>query len=189
MTARASAPDGVLDTGALEAVEARLAGGERARHAAHAAAWRDALELQRVYEDAGMDVLVPSQLALVWGCSETRALSALQIASVLAGLSGGMELLESAVMTVEQAGAVGRVLQPLDPQVRDAVWERAKARLAADAEQGVHRPPARLTEQLRTWAVQVDPEAAVERRRRAESEGSVLLQRRDDGLAPCCCPA
>lgn len=40
-----------------------------------------------------------------------------------------------------------------------------------------------MTELLRGWAVQADPELAADRRRVAEAAGCVLLRRRDDGLA------
>jgi hypothetical protein len=172
----------VLDVGAVDAVEGRLAEREAARHAAHADALRDALELARLYEAAGMDVCVPAQLALVWRCSETRATTLLLAASLLTELPGALELLDAAVLTVEQSAQVARGLQVLEPAVRDAVWARVAAELQADAEQGVQRPPARLAEQVRRWAVEVHPASAVERRRRAESDGDVLFQRRDDGL-------
>ena len=172
----------ILDTGAVAAVEARLAGRESARHAAHADALRDALELDRLCEVAGMGLAVPAQLALVWRCSETRATTQLLAAAVLIELPGALELLDAAVMTTEQSTQVARGLQALEPAVRDAVWARVAAALHADAEQGVQRPPARLAEQVRRWAVEVDPASAVERRRRAESDGDVLFQRRDDGL-------
>jgi hypothetical protein len=172
----------VLDVGAVDAVEARLADREAARHAAHADGLRDALELNLLYEQAGLGLGVPAQLALVWRCSETRATTLLRAALVLVELPGAFELLDAAVMTVEQSGAVARGLEPLEPAVRDAVWPRVAARLAADAEQGVQRPPARLTELIRTWAVQVDPAAAEKRRKQAQRQADVLFDRRDDGL-------
>lgn len=171
-----------LDVGAVDAVEARLAVREAARHASHADALRDALELNRLYEAAGMGLGVPAQLALVWRCSETRALTQLNAALVLVDLPGALEALESAVMTAEQAAAVARVLEPLGQPVRDAVWARAAGALAADVNRGVQRPPARLAEQLKKWAVEVDPSAAERRRQQAEQQSDVLFRQRDDNL-------
>lgn len=171
-----------LDIGAIDAVESRLSRREENRHGAHADALRDALELHRLYDKAGLGLATPAQLALVWRCSETRATTQLTAALLLVELPDALALLDNAVMTVEQSAAVARSLQPLEPWVRDAVWVRVRAGLIADVEQGVQRPPARLTEQIRTWAVEVDAAAAIERRERAERDGNVLLQKRDDGL-------
>ena len=182
MAARQSVLRSTLDVGMIDAVESRLARREQGRHAAHADALRDALELHRLYEAAGMDLGAPAQLALVWRCSETRATARLTAALLLVELPDAFALLDDAVMTVEQSAAVARSLEPVEPAVRDAVWTRVRALLIADADRNVQRPPARLTEQIRKWILEVDAAAAIERRRRAESGGNVLLQRRDDGL-------
>jgi hypothetical protein len=176
-----AAPRGTLDVGAVDAVEARLAAREDARHAAHADALRDALELHGLYAAAGSGLATPAQLALVWRCSEARAVMLLGAAQLLGELPGAMGLLETAHMTVEQSAVVVRVLEPLDPVVREAVWAKVAARLVADAAAGVQRPPARLSELVRRWVVQVDP-AAVERRRLAEQRGDAVFRRREDGL-------
>jgi hypothetical protein len=171
-----------LDVGAIDAVESRLYRRETARHAAHADALRDALGAAPLLDAAGMGLATPAQLALVWRCSETRAATQLTAALLLVQLPDAFALLDDAVMTAEQSAAVARCLDPVEPAVRDAVWARVRALLVTDAGRGVQRPPARLAEQIRTWIVEVDAAAAVERRRRAENEGNVLLQRRDDGL-------
>ena len=171
-----------FDVGAVDVVESRLARREQSRHAAHADALRDALELHRLYDAAGMGLATPAQLALVWRCSETRATTQLTAALLLVELPDALALLADAMMTAEQSAAVARSLEPVEPAVRDAVWVRVRDLLVADADRHVQRPPARLTEQIRTWIVEVDAAAAIERRRRAENEGNVLLQRRDDGL-------
>ena len=182
MAAGQSVLRSTLDVGEVNAVESRLSQREQGRHAAHADALRDALELHRLYDAAGMGLATPAQLALVWRCSETRATALLTAAQLLVELPDAFALLDDAVMTVEQSAAVARAMQPLEPAVRDAVWDRVRTALIADAGKRVQRPPARLTAQMRRWAVEVDAAAAVERRRRAEREGNVLLQRRDDGL-------
>jgi hypothetical protein len=182
MAGRQAVLVGTFDVGAVDAVEARLAASEAVRCAAHAEVLRDALELLGLYERAGMWDAAPAQLALLLRSSEQRATTLLTCARVLAELPGGFELLEAAVLTVEQAAAVGRVLDPLPGDVRQAVWAHAVTRLQSDVQRGAVCPPARLTELLRTWAAQVDPDSALDRRRQAEAAGSVLLDRRDDGL-------
>lgn len=127
---------GTLDVGAVDAVESRLAGSEVVRGAAHAVLLRDALELLGLYERAGMWDAVPSQLGLLLRCSQQRAGSLLTTALVLVEPGGAFELLESAVLTVEQAAAVGRVLDPLPAGVRQAVWARAQVQLRADVQRG-----------------------------------------------------
>lgn len=121
MASRQAVLSRTLDVGALDVLESRLAASEAVRCAAHAVVLRDALELVRLYDAAGMWDAGPAQLALLLRCSETRAVSLLTTARVLAELPGAFELLETAVLTVEQAAAVGRVLDPLPPAVAAAV--------------------------------------------------------------------
>lgn len=182
MSAGQAVLSGVLDVGALDAVESRLEAREAARHSAYAEQLRDALELDRLHHAAGLELATTAQLALVLRCSEARATRLLQSARVLADLPGALELLDAAVLTVEQSRVVVELLDALAEPARLALWERASSRLARDAEQGVLRPPARLAELLRRWALEADPAPAQERRRRAEADGDVQLRRRDDGL-------
>jgi hypothetical protein len=173
---------GVLDVGALDAVEARLEARETARHAAFADQLRDVLELERLHRAAGLELATTAQLALVLRCSQARATGLLHTAQVLAGLPGALSLLDAAVLTVEQSRVVVELLEVLPSPAREVVWDRVSARLVRDAEQGVQRPPARLAELLRRWVLEADPQAAQDRRARAEEHGDVTMRRRDDGL-------
>src|SRR5687767_3061566 len=131
MAAGQSVLRSTLDVGEVDVVESRLSLREARRHAEHADALRDALELHRLYDAAGLALATPAQLALVWRCSETRATTQLTAALLLVELSDAFSLLDDAVMTVEQSAAVARTLQPLEPWVRDAVWERVRTALIA----------------------------------------------------------
>lgn len=173
---------GVADVGASGAVESRLEQRELARHADHAEQLRDALELDRLHHRAGLELATAAQLALVLRCSETRASRLLNAAQVLVGLPGAFASLDAAVLTVEQSWVVVELLGVLDEPMRLAVWERVLARLQADAERGVQRPPARLSELLRRWVLEADPASAQDRRRRAEEHADVTHRQRDDGL-------
>jgi hypothetical protein len=173
----------VLDTAEVDRLSARLEDRERSRHVAHAAQLRDALALERVFDEAGLGIGAAAQLALLWHCSEERAASVLHDGRVLRRL-GGLVVMEAGRLTVEQARVVVDVLGPVDDQaMAAALCSRLADLLAEDATVGTVRPPARLRELLTRWLIAEDPEAAAARRRAAEEAGAgVEVWRRDDGL-------
>ena len=173
---------GTLDVGALTAVEARLEARLVSRGAAHVADLRDALELHRLYDAAGMGLSAVAHVALVLRCSELRAGELLADARLLLRLPGAFEAVAGGLLTVEGSQVLTAQLGPLDELGRLAVWERLHPLLRRDAEHGVVRPPARLRELLRRLVVQADPAGAQQRRREAADAGGVEYRRREDSL-------
>ena len=171
-----------LDVGALTAVQERLEQRQAARGEAHAADLRDALELHRLYVDAGMQLTTISHLAMVLRCSEMRAGELLAEAQLIAALPGAFDALAAGALSVEGSRVLAGQLGPLAEDVQLAVWEQLQARLLVDAEQGVVRPPARLRELLRRLVITADPRGAEQRRRNASDGRGVEYRRRDDGL-------
>jgi hypothetical protein len=173
---------GTLEVGALTAVETRLEARLVSRGKAHAADLRDALELHRVYDAAGMGLSTVAHLALVLRCSELRAGELLADARVLLRLPGAFEAIAVGLLTVEGSQVLTAQLAPLDDLVRLQVWERLHAQLLRDAECGAFQPPARLRELLRRLVVRADPDGAAQRRREAADAGGVDYRRREDSL-------
>jgi hypothetical protein len=167
-----------FDVGASDRVEARLADREAVRGQVHAGALRDVLELHRINGSAGFEFNTVAQVALVLGCSEHRAGQLLGDALGLEMLPGALEALECGLLAVEQSRVLVSATDPLPVEQRVRVWERLQDRLLADLEQAVVRPPARLGELLRRYAIEADPAAATERRKSAEADGSVGYRRR-----------
>ena len=173
---------GGWDVPDLAVLEERLSGHERARSALHADLLADAARLEELLTGTGGAVGVGAHLALLLGCSDSRAEMLLEHARVLAALPAGLTALGQGVLTVEQVGVFVTETGPLDPTGRALVWQRLLTRLHSAAEQGAVLPPARLRQQLRRWAISIDPAAAVRRRERAQADGRVEYRRRDDGL-------
>jgi hypothetical protein len=172
----------VLDTAAADRLCAELEAGEVSRHTAHAAQLTRALELDKVYRDAGMGLQTTAELALLWRCSENAAASRLQQAETLHRL-GALAVMHAGLLTVEQARVVVDILGPVPAETAVSVWERLHRRLEQDALIGAVLPPARTAELLRRWLIEADPHGAVERRQEAERDSAdVDLWRRDDGL-------
>jgi hypothetical protein len=172
----------VSDVARLSALEDRLERSEAARGAAHAAQLQDVLQLHAVHTAAGLGLSTASQVALLLRCSESRAGRLLSDALGLAGLPGAFDVLSSGLLSVEQASVVVAQLAPLSPPDRLQVWQRLLARLEADREQGAVLPAPRLADLLRRWAVEVDAQAAAQRRREAQQRARVGYRKGDDGL-------
>ena len=170
----------VLDTAAVDAVGARLQAGERARAVQHAAQLVDALALHRLYDAAAMDLGTPAELALLLGCSETRAGTLLTEAFALDRL-GALAPDVQGLLTVEQSRAATDVLGPVeDTALACSLWERLRTRLERADEP---LPPARLRELLQSWLIAADPKGAVERQKAATRDSAdVVPWRREDGL-------
>ena len=151
---------------------------EADRGGIHVASLRALLAMHAVNTASGMGFSTVPHAALAMGCSEHRAGKLLSEALGLAELPGGLEAVECGLLSVEQSATVVSQLAPVPLEVRLAVWRRLQARLC---EQGV-LPPARLSELLRRWIGQTDPEGAQERRRSAEDGRRVDYRRREDGL-------
>lgn len=161
-------PASTLDVGEVDRLTAQIEKREAAKHASHAAQLRDALALERVYADAGMELMTVSVLALTWRCSEQRAASRLHEARSLERL-GALPVMAAGLLTVDQGRVVVDVLSAVeDDVVASAVWERLRARLEQDALVGAVLPPARCADLLRRWLQEADPRGAVDRRRAAE---------------------
>lgn len=174
---------GALDVAEVDRLTADLEAAEVARHAAHAAQLQRSLDLDAVYDAAGLAVQTTAVLALVWRCSERESTARLHQARVLREL-GALTDLAAGLVTVEQVRVVVDVLADAEAEVAAAVWGRLRSRLEQDAAVGAVLPPARTAELLRRWLIEADPEAAVQRRQQAEdSDADVQLWRRRDGLA------
>jgi hypothetical protein len=172
-----------LDVAALNAAETALESAGQACGAPHVQMLQAVLRVHGTYSAAGLQLSAAPQIALLLQVSEHRAHRLLAEASVLASLPGGFAAVESGLLGVERSEPVTRQLAELDLPLRRQVWQRLLDRLRADREAGVAMPAPRLTETLRRWINQADPEAAAARRKQAQSERSVSYRRRDDGLA------
>jgi hypothetical protein len=114
--------------------------------------------------------------------SEDRAARLLWDAGVLERL-GALEVMRAGLLTVEQARVVVDLLAPVEEELAAALWQRVEARLVADRQRGIVKPPARLREQLRGWVIAVDPDGYAARRKDVgEADADVELWHRDDGL-------
>ncbi|MCW2572563.1 MAG: hypothetical protein JWO88_2621, partial [Frankiales bacterium] len=176
-------PAATLDVAAVDRLTARMDARETNRHVTYAAQLTDALALDRVYADAGMQLQTSAVLALVLNCSEDRAAGQLREASFLDRL-GALAAMRAGMLTVEQSRVVVNVLGSVDDDdIALSVWSRLQRRLEQDAAVGAVLPPARTSELLRRWLIEVDAQAAVARRRDAARQAAdVELWRRDDGL-------
>jgi hypothetical protein len=172
-----------LDVAALNAAETALESAGQACGAPHVQVLQAVLRVRGAYSAAGLQLSAAPQIALLLRVSEHRAHRLLAEASVLASLPGGFAAVESGLLGVERSEPVTRQLAELDLSLRRQVWQRLLDRLRADKEAGVPTPAPRLTEMLRRWINQADPEAAAARRKQAQAERSVSYRRRDDGLA------
>jgi hypothetical protein len=113
MVAGQGALSGPLDVGALTAVETRLEARLAARGAMHVGDLQDALEVHRLYADAGMALSAVSHLGLLLRCSEQRASELLADAQVLVALPGAFEAISGDVLRVEDVHVVCALLLPL----------------------------------------------------------------------------
>lgn len=171
-----------FDWQAAARVGSRLAGRERSRHAAHAAVLRDVLELEGLYQAAGIVEFAATELALTLSGGEWRAEQLLADARQLAVLPGALQALEDGLLGVETSRALVDALAPLDEEVALAVWEQLRLQLGKDAERNAVRPPARLRELVRRLVRRVDPAGVVARRKQARAAGQVDYRQREDGL-------
>ena len=167
------------DVARLSALEDRLERSEAARGAAHAAQLQDVLQLHAVHTPAGLGLSTASQVALLLRCSENRAGRLLSDALALAELPGAFDVLSSGLLSVEQSSVVVVQLAPLSPPQRLQVWQRLLARLQADREQGAVLPAPRLADLLKRWAIEIDAQAASQRRREAQERARVGYRKRD----------
>jgi hypothetical protein len=175
LTAQADLAALAVCEGVLEVVAAD-------RCAVHGRLLRAAVQLNAVLSRSGMGLASVAQVALLLNVSESQAARLLEDGRGLAELPGGLEAVECALLTPEQAHTVVTQLAVLDLPGRLAVWQRLQERLCLDAERRAVLPPARLTELLRRWVIETDPEGAVERRQAAEQDRRVEYRRREDGL-------
>lgn len=171
-----------LDLVALDAAESELSASEDGRGAHHARQLRAALRVHALYDQAGLELSALPQVAMLMRSSEHRARQLLDDAMVLAALPGALDAVARGVLGVEQSRVVVTQLSQLAMPARLPLWERALARVEADAATGATRTPARLTDLLRRWVVQADPEATQERRREAEQRRTLDYRRQDNGL-------
>lgn len=178
---------GGFDLAALNAADVALDASEPRRGTAHVAQLKAVLAVHQVHRRAGLELTTVPYVASRLRCSEHRASELLTDAVLLADLPGAFALLETGVLTVEQSRALCRVLVDLDDVTQLELWERTARQLQDDLEQGVVRPPARLTTLLRTWVIELDAAAAEQRRKQAEAEGRVEYRRRPTGWSTCTC--
>ena len=176
-----SDPVQVLDR--MCAVELALECDELDRGALHARTLRHVLELNALYATSRMRNQAPAQIALSLSASEARAHRLLSEALAMAELPGAIEAVEAGLLTVEQSQTVVAQLAVLDLPGRVAVWRRLQQQLVDDADRGIVRPPARLTDRLRRWVVQYDKAAAEQRRREAEQSRRIAYRKQPAGLA------
>ncbi len=174
---------GGFDAPAVRAVEDRIEQRGLDASRLHAGLLRDVLELHSLHQRSGMSLMTPTQVALLLRCSESRAGRLLHEACGLSELSGGFAALETGLLQPEQCLPLVTQLAPLTLPQRRELWQRLIQRLQHNQATGGVLPPARLTELLRTWVIEIAPRDAAERRQRAEEQRRLEYRRREDGLA------
>jgi hypothetical protein len=171
------------DVAAVRAVEDRLERRGVDAGRVHAATLRDVLELHTQHLRAGMSLMTETMVAQLLRVSEWKAGRLLSQALGLAELPRAFEALEWGLLQVDQCQTVVTQLAPLTPPQRLQLWERLLERLGADARVGAVLPPARLGELLKGWVIALAAQDAVERRKAAEQDRTVVYRKREDGLA------
>lgn len=171
-----------FDVARFDAAEASLRNLERQRGQVHIGQLRHVLTVHTEHRKLGTALSTVATVAVLLRCSERRAGELLAHAQLFELLPGGFRALTDAVMTVEQSAVVAEQLACLPVELRLDLWDRVLARLRADLDGGIVRPPARLRTLLARWVVEAAPQDATERRRRAEAGGDVDYRRREDGV-------
>ena len=171
-----------FDVARFDAAEGALGNLERARGQVHVGQLRQALVVLDEHRKVGMALSTVAAVAAMLRCSERRASGLVEHAQQLSLLSGAFAALTEAVMTVEQSAVVAEQLAHVPIELRLSLWERTLARLRADLDGGIVRPPARLRTLLARWVIEATPSDATDRRRSVEAAGHVDYRRRDFGV-------